>query len=295
VDVRRPERKLAPAAPSEPTTDPPAPIVGWERWPACKQALALEGFAPGLRHAGLLALANEAALSGETSEQRVVSFLLSVPRHHSTTPQGQHRSDARAAARSALRLQATDDPRRFSGCGRAASHSGLPDGATQRAAFGHLCTDARAASCPLRVQHQRGYDLTPFAHVLHSSIWRSATGKHGRGLGQQVKAVYRLLAGKSQGNPERVVYAAKDWVALTLINDIGERRVSRHLSTLARHGLAIELPRRENEIRRFTVPHRDAAWVASLEETLGTRDVVERQRKRLLDDFEKRRKRLPVG
>lgn len=275
----------------EPLPDPPGPIVGWERWPACKRALVVGGFAPGLRHAGLLALANEATLSGETSEERIFSFLLSVPRPHSTTPDAQHRSDARAAARAALKLHATDDPRRFSGCGRAANHSGLPDGATQRSAFDHLCTPERAASCPLHVQHRRSYDLAPFAVVLNSSIWRDGRGQYGKGLGQQTKAVYSLLAGKSQGDPERTVYAAKDWVALALINDIGERMVSRHLSTLVRHGLVIEQRRGENEIRRFTVPHRDAAWIRSLEERLGTRGVVERQRTRLLTEIEKRRQR----
>ena len=284
-----------PSPPREAIADPPAPVTGWESWPPCQRALAIEGFAPGRRHYGVLRLANEAAEHGERDEARIVELIARVPRPQSETPDHEHRAEARAAARSALKLVAAGDPRRWAGCGRAASHSGLSDGATQRAAFQHLCTPERAASCPLHVQHQRSYDLTPFAPVTQSSIWRDGRGQYGKGLGPQMKAVYQLVAGKSQRDPNRVVPAAKDWIALTLLDDVGERKVGSYLTSLVHHGLLIELQPGENGIRRFTVPHRDAAWVERLEEKLGTKGVRERKRARILSDIEKRRKRLPVG
>jgi hypothetical protein len=278
----------APAAPvvadddAEPCED--EPVKGWNRWPKCKQAVAINGPAAGKRHAALLMLACEAVESGEQDEGRLFQLLTTMPRPHSQTAQAENEKDARTAIQGAFKLHDDNDPRRFSSCPHVPSHSGDPTSSQHRASFEHNCTPEAAQSCPIHRAWQRNQNLPAFQHVLSSSIWRDGRG-NGAGFGAASKAVYTCLLRRSGGDPDNIFPASERYVWAHVINEARRGAIRSALRALAAEGL-IECvqagePKPGGQPSLYRVPFRTGAWVKELEAKLGT-DRLEKNARREL-------------
>lgn len=292
------EKEGVPAAPAptpETTADalsappgrlhPPAPCAGWEKWPVCKQLMAIKGPLAARRHNTLLMLACEAVESGERDETRLLAFLLAVPRPHSETTAAEHHKDAYHAARDALELHANNDPRRFSSCPRVPRHSGHPSTSQHRSTFEHVCDDEKAKVCTIHRRWEREQNLPPYDHILHSSIWRDGRGQYGLGLGLQAKEVYKLLLRLSGGEPTRRVSASARYVAIKLTHEVGKNAVGPILKRLLDNGLIVGV----ESARDYRVPLLTPARVSEIEGQLGTDAVSENRRaaiRKEWDEFE---------
>jgi hypothetical protein len=277
-----PRKALGPlSAPSETASDrdepqaPPALIDGWERWPPCKRTVVVEGPLAGKRNATLLALANEAAESGERSLDKIVRLLDAMPRPHSATSDHEHHREAVAAAEGALCLVEANDARRLSGCPHIPHHSGNHHTSTLRGAIEHACTPEAAAACPILQSWQKGQTVPAFACVLRSSIWRDGSGQHGCGLGYKAKEVYKFLLARSGGDPRHSFEASHRYIESHLIGTVRRAGIRDILGRLLEHGL---LERVSNDAPIYRVPHRTKAWIEELERQLGT-DVIERKQR----------------
>ena len=272
------------------TLDPPAPIRRWERWTPCKQRLAVEGPPTGRRHDSILTLANEAATCGETDPATLEAFLLAVPVPNSSTSESEHLSDVRAAVRSALRLQETKDPRRYSGCGADTDHSGLPEGSRQRGTFAHYCDDEAQAVCPIHRAKKLGLVPPPWAiAVLKSSLWGDTRG-NGRGLGFAAKDIYRIMLGQGGHDPERVFAAALTWLHVRLLNQglrVRHETVVQARKQLHEEGLIELVDAQPGKPHTFRVPVRDADWLRQKESQLGTHSLARREMTGLLKRWDK--------
>jgi hypothetical protein len=264
-------------------TAPPAPIEGWERWPACKREVAVEGPLANKRNATLLALANEAVESGERDAEKIVRLLDAMPRPHSTTSAQEHHREAVAAVEGAFRLFEANDARRLSGCPHIPHHSGNPTTSSHRDAIQHACTPEAAAVCPIFQRWQKSQTIPAFAYVLQSSIWRDGSGQYGLGLGNKAKEVYRFLLARSGGDPAHSFEASQRYIEAHLIGTVRREGIRDILSRLLNIGLVEHV---SDDWPIYRVPHRNKEWVDALARELGTDTVDEKQRDELRRHWE---------